>query len=73
MGLEALLLFLIYQSRHLLVALGTRLAEWRTHVATVTLLLASAYIFQPKVFFGRAVGSSLILLFACSVELAPAL
>jgi hypothetical protein len=73
MGLEALILFLIYQARHVIAVLITRLAGWRSHVAMTILLLASAYIFQPKVLISHAAGSSLILLFACSVTLALAL
>ncbi|MEQ8312517.1 MAG: hypothetical protein RL839_12905 [Gammaproteobacteria bacterium] len=73
MGLEALILFLIYQSRHAVTVLVTRLAEWQSHVASTVLLLASAYIFQPRVFIGHAAGSSLVLLIACSVAMALAL
>ncbi|PCI79348.1 MAG: hypothetical protein COB20_05010 [SAR86 cluster bacterium] len=73
MGLEALVLFLIYQSRHAITALVEKLVEWRTHTVTVIILLASAYIFQPKVFLSHVAGSSIILLFACSFALAFAL
>jgi len=73
MGLEALVLFLIYQSRHAITALGVKLVEWRSHAAVVTMLLASAYIFQPKVFFTHTLGSSLLMVFACSFGLALAL
>ena len=73
MGLEALVLLLIYQSRHSLTTLLATFAEWRTHVATTIILLASAYLFQPKIFLSHAAGSSLLLLFACSVAMALAL
>lgn len=73
MGLEALILFLIYQSRHFITALAARFAEWRSEVATTIVLLASAYIFQPKIFISHAAGSSLLLLFACSLAMALAL
>jgi hypothetical protein len=73
MGLEALILFLLYQARHVIAVLITRLAEWRSHVAMTILLLASAYIFQRKVLISHAAASSLILLFACSVTMALAL
>ena len=73
MGLEALALLLIFHSRHAVMALFARLIEWRSRFAATMLLLASAYIFQPKVFLSHATGSSLILLFACSLTMALAL
>jgi len=73
MGLEALILFLIYQSRHAITALIVTIAEWRSHVATVIILLAGAYILQPKMFLTHTLGSSLLIVFACSFTLALAL
>ncbi len=72
-GLEALVLLLIYQSRHLIAALMIRLAEWRAVVSATILLLASAYIFQPRIFLSHAAGSSLLLFFACSLAMALAI
>jgi len=73
LGLEALILFLIYQSRHAFVALRARLLALREHVTATILLLAGLYIFQPKIIFSHTAGSSLILIFACSAVLAATL
>lgn len=73
LGLEALILLLVYQSRHLVAAFVVRLAEWCTEVSTTILLLASTFMFQPKVFLSHAAGSSVILFFACSVAMALAI
>ncbi|GJM12651.1 MAG: hypothetical protein DHS20C12_10540 [Pseudohongiella sp.] len=73
MGLEALILFLIFHFRHALSALLARSAEWRSQITASVLLLANLYIFQPRVFVSHAAGSSFILLFACSLFLALAL
>jgi len=73
MGLEALVLLLIYQSRHSIHLLLGRFAEWRKPIAATIVLLANAYVFQPRVFLSHAAGSSLIFVFACSVLMALAL
>ena len=73
LGLEAFLLFLLYQFRHVFAALVAKFAEWQNHIATTALLLASVYVFQPRIFFGHVLGSSFILLLACSVAMAFAL
>ncbi|MEQ8407781.1 MAG: hypothetical protein RKH07_05855 [Gammaproteobacteria bacterium] len=73
LGLEALVLFLLLQFRQLLSTLSNRLAIWLQGVFATLTLLASLYMFQPKVFFTHAVGSSMILVFACSLSIALAL
>ncbi len=73
MGLEALLLFLLFQSRNGLVALGIKLSEFARHVTLTISMLAGLYMFQPKVCVGHIAGSSIILIFACSLFLALAL
>ncbi|MEX2470172.1 MAG: hypothetical protein WD396_10485 [Pseudohongiellaceae bacterium] len=73
MGLEALVLFLVYQSRQVISALGARVMEWRDHIAATIVLLASLYMFQPRVVLTHAAGSSLVMLLACSALMALAL
>jgi hypothetical protein len=73
MGLEALILFLIYQFRHVILAFDVKLIEVRKHISSTILLLASMYVFQPRICISHAAGSSLILLFACSLTIAMAL
>ena len=73
MGLEALILFLAYQSKHAILMLLVRFSEWRSHLAATLLLLASVYMFQPNIFLSHFAGSGVILLFACSLALALAL
>lgn len=73
MGLEALVVLLLYQSRHSLALLLERFAQWRASIAATVLLLANVYIFQPKIFVSHAAGSGLLLLFACSLSMALAL
>lgn len=73
LGLEALLLFLLLQSRHLLNTVMSRLSTWIDDVLASLTLLTSLYIFQPKIFVPHAIGSSAIVLFACSLSFALAL
>lgn len=73
MGLEAFLLFLLYQFRHVFAALVAKFTAWQNHIAATTLFLASVYAFQPRIFFSHVVGSSFILLLACSMTMAFAL
>ena len=70
MGLEALVLFLIYQSRNALTALVGRFSEFTQSVAATIVLLTRLYIFQPRVLVSHVVGSSVILIFTCSFALA---
>lgn len=73
MGLEALVLFLIYQSRHALMALTRKWAEFAESVGATIVLLGGLYVMQPKVLASHVAGSSFILFFACSLVLALAL
>ena len=73
LGLEALILFMLLQSRQLLNSLLNRPAIWADGALATITLLASLYVFQPKVIFPHAVGSSVVLLFACSLSIALAL
>lgn len=73
LGLEALILFLLLQSRVVLMAVRARLSVWFENVTVTALLLASLYVFQPKVLVSHLAGSSVILLLACSVLMALAL
>ena len=73
MGLEAFVLFLIYQLRHVIVALSVRVREFGSHVSATVILLASIYIFEPQVFASHVAGSGLLLALTCSVALALAL
>lgn len=73
LGLEALFLFLIYQLRHILSAAAVRLRDIQEHFVATFLLLASGYVFQPKICLAHATGSSLLLVFTCSAVMALAL
>lgn len=73
LGLEALILFLMFQSRLVLNALRARLIVWFEHMTATVLLLAGLYIFQPGVLISHVAGSSMILFLACSILMALAL
>lgn len=73
LGLEALLLFLLIQSRSALNALQGRVRLIGANVLQTAVLLADVYMFQPKPFISHATGSSLLLIFSCSSLLAVVL
>jgi len=73
MGLEALILFLIFQSKNLITPLLAKLNSWKHHIAATILLLAGLYFMQPDIFLIHAMGSSFLLLFTCSSALALAI
>lgn len=66
LGLEALLLSLIYQARHGLSALLTTLVKWRLHLACTVLLLGSLYFLEPQVALVHLSASILTLAFGFS-------
>ena len=66
LGLEALLLFLIYQARQGLSALLATLVAWRLHIACTVLLLGSLYFLEPQIALVHLSGSLLILAFGVS-------
>lgn len=73
MGLEALILFLIYHARHAIAETLYRLRMATTHIAVTVLMLAPIYVMQPKVFLSHGIASSIIMVFACSALLALAI
>lgn len=73
MGLEALILFLIYHARHAIAETLYRLRTATAHIATTVLMLAPIYVMQPKVFLSHGIASSIIIVFACSALLALAI
>ncbi len=73
LGLEALVVFLLYQSRNVLLGASAKYAELKDNARVTLILLASMYLFQPKVYLGHAAGSGLILIMTCSALLAFAL
>lgn len=73
LGLEALLLFLLLQSKNVLHAIRARFSIWMDQAAATLALLAGLYLFQPRVLISHTAGSSLILLLACSLTIALAL
>ena len=70
MGIEALILTLIYNSRHVFIALISKLSEFKATILGVTILIVGLYIFQPEIFISHAVGSGLILVLVSSILLA---
>ena len=58
MGLEALILFLLYQGRHALAEAQYRLSLATRDIAITLAALAQCYIFQPKVFISHSIGSA---------------
>ncbi|MDP6534982.1 MAG: hypothetical protein QGG02_01340 [Gammaproteobacteria bacterium] len=72
-GLEALLLFLIYQLKNVKTASLAHLSELKNHILATFYLLAGTYVFQPKVCISHAAGSSVLVVFTCSVAFALAL
>lgn len=73
MGLEALLLILIYQSRHSLGLLRTKFRTWTNHIGATIILIAGLYFLQPDVFMIQAMGSILLLVLTTSLCLALAI
>ncbi len=73
LGLEALLLFLLLQSRQFINALLHKLSLWRDEAAATLTLLLGLYMFQRRVALCHTAGSLTIVLLACSVTLALAL
>lgn len=69
-GLEALILFLLFQSKQMIMPLLAKLDEWKNHVGVTVLLLLGLYFMQPDIFFAHALGSTVLLMFTCSVALA---
>jgi hypothetical protein len=63
MGLEALLLFLIYQARHVFNIALIKLSEWRIHLACMLLLVGGLYCMEPHVVLAH-LGASVIFLTA---------
>ena len=72
MGLEALIVFLLAYGKSVVSSLRTRLQEACQHIAQTLLLLSEVYMFRPKVFFGHATVSSLVVVCVSSVLLACA-
>lgn len=72
-GLEALILFLLYQFRGAWVGLRHNLSEFGAHMIATFVLLADCYLFQPKTYLSHTAGSSLIFAITCSVAFALAL
>lgn len=70
MGLEALILFLLFQSKHMITPLLAKLDEWKNHIGVTVLLLLGLYFMQPDIFLAHALGSTILLMFTCSVALA---
>ena len=73
MGLEALVLFLIYQLRHVMASLSVQVRDFGSQISATLILLASVYIFEPKICASHVAGSGLLLALTCSVVLALAL
>lgn len=70
MGLEALILLLLYQGRHLLTALAVKATQWQSHVGYTLLLIAGLYVFESHIAMVHLGGSAILLLFASSAVLA---
>jgi len=70
MGLEALILFLLYQGRQSLTALAGKAAQWRAHLGCTLLLLAGLYFLEPHIALAHLGGSAILLMFASSAVLA---
>ncbi|MDX1490743.1 MAG: hypothetical protein R3332_05615 [Pseudohongiellaceae bacterium] len=73
MGLEALVLFLVYQARHALAAAKYRVSLATSNITLTIAALAQAYAFQPKVFLSHSLGSALIITLGLSLLLVFAL
>ena len=73
MGLEALILFLIFQSKHLATPLVAKLSAWRNHLGATLALLMGLYFMQPDIFLVHALGSAIIVILTCSVVFAIAI
>jgi hypothetical protein len=73
LGLEALILFLFFQSKHLVAPLLARLHTWKNHLAATLLLLLGLYMMQPDILLAHALGSAFLLMLTCSVAFALAI
>lgn len=73
MGLEALILFLILQSKHLATPFLTKLYAWRNHLGATLVLLLGMYFMQPDIFLVHALASAILLILTCSIAIAIAI
>ena len=73
MGLEALILFIIFQSKHLATPLLGKLNAWKNHLGATLLLLLGLYFMQPDIFLVHALGSTILIILTCSIAFAIAI
>jgi hypothetical protein len=73
MGLEALILFLIFQSKHLATPLVAKLHAWKDHLGATIVLLMGLYFMQPDIFLVHALGSAMLVILTCSVAFSIAI
>ncbi len=67
LGVEALLLFLLYQGRQGIILLMHRLGAWWFHVCCTFALIAALYCLEPSVALLHLSGSVLLFLLASSL------
>ena len=70
MGLEALILYFIYNARYAFIEFVSKLSKFKATILGVTIVIAGLYMFQPEIFISHAVGSGMILILVSSVLLA---
>jgi|GEM_PF-5292064 len=61
MGLEAILLYFLYQGRHAAYAVLEKAWEFRAQILTVALLLGGFYLLEPDVLLAHLSGSIVLL------------
>ncbi len=73
LGLEALILFLVFQSKQMTTLFLAKLYSWKVHIAATLLLLLGMYMMQPDIFLAHALGSITLLILTCSIIFAMAI